>query len=44
VEIEEFKKRALEGEMILAYVDEVGFAKAHPNRGVMDHQRDKAFN
>jgi transposase len=34
VEIEELKKRALEGEMVLAYVDEVGFAKAHPNRGV----------
>jgi hypothetical protein len=34
VEIEELKKRALEGEMVLAYVDEVGFAKAHPNRGL----------
>jgi hypothetical protein len=34
VKIEGLKKRALEGEMVLAYMDEVGFAKVHPNRGV----------
>ncbi len=41
VEIELLREQAAAGDMVLAYVDEAGFAQVHPNRSAWTPQGER---